>query len=127
VRFFREEIVKLRTTLIALFALALVACAKPLAPERLPYAGEWAGAGITLIIDADGRVEYHRKDGTASKSIKAPLKEFQGDNFVVGIGSLATTFIVTAPPHQEGDAWKMTVDNIELTKQPPGTLPRDDD
>jgi hypothetical protein len=119
--------VKLRTTLIALFALALVACAKPLAPERLPYAGEWAGAGMTLIIDADGRVEYHRKNGTASKSIKAPLKEFQGDNFLVGIGSLATTFIVAVPPHEDGDAWKMTVDGIELTKQPPGTLPRDVD
>lgn len=52
-----------------------------------------------------------------NKSIDAPLKEFQGDNFVVGVGPIATTFVVSARPHQDGSAWKMTVDGVELTKK----------
>ena len=114
-------------TVVASIALGLSACAKPLPAERAAYAGEWSGPGMILIIDAGGRMEYQRKSGSASKSIKSPIKEFQGDNFVVGIGSLTTTFIVSAPPHQVGDSWMMTVDGVELTKQPPGTIPRDAD
>jgi hypothetical protein len=110
-----------------LLAVALSGCAKPLPAERLAYAGEWAGEVMTLIIDADGRVEYHRNEGNRKSSVKAPLKEFQGDNFVVGVGFMSTTFIVSAAPHEAGGEWKMTVDGVELTKQPPGTIPRDVD
>jgi hypothetical protein len=70
-----------------------------------------------LFISKEGNVSYRRKDGNASKSIDAPLQEFQGDNFVVGLGLMSTTFVVSAPPHQDGETWKMTVDGVELTRQ----------
>ena len=51
-----------------------------------------------------------------SKKVDAPLKEFKGDNFVVGIGFMSTEFAVSAPPHEDGGVWKMTVDGVELTR-----------
>jgi hypothetical protein len=100
-----------------LFALALVACTKPLPADKAAYAGEWHGAGMTLLITQDGSVKYTRVDGNANKSIDGPLKEFEGNNFSVGVGPLATTFIVSAAPHPDGSTWKMTVDTIELTRK----------
>jgi hypothetical protein len=29
---------------------------------------------------------------------------------------MATTFVVSKPPYQDGDHWKMVVDGVELTK-----------
>ena len=106
-----------RTLVIAsLLATLLVACAKPLPPDKANYTGEWKGGPISLLITADGRVKYARKEGGMSKSIDAPIKEFKGDNFVVGVGFMSTEFVVTAPPHDAGGAWKMTVDGVELTR-----------
>ena len=96
--------------------LLLAACAKPLPPERRDYVGEWRGGPIALVILAEGRVVYQRKEGGMSKKVDAPLKEFKGDNFVVGIGFMSTEFAVSAPPHEDGGVWKMTVDGVELTR-----------
>ena len=98
-------------------ASALSACSKPIPPEKSAYVGDWRGTGMELSIYQDGSVEYTRVQGGARKSINMPLKEFQGDNFVVGVGPLSTTFSVSAPPHQVGVDWKMTVDGVELTKR----------
>jgi hypothetical protein len=97
-------------------ATLLVACAKPLPAERLSYVGEWKGGSISLVILEGGRVIYARKEGNMSKSIDAPLNEFRGDNFLVGVGFMSTEFVVSKPPHEEGGLWKMTVDGIELTR-----------
>ena len=113
------------TTIVmaGLLATLLVACAKPLPSDKSGYAGEWKGGPISLLITADGRVKYARKEGGMSKSLEAPIKEFKGDNFVVGVGFMSTEFVVTAPPHEDGSEWKMTVDGIELTRtSPDGTL-----
>jgi hypothetical protein len=107
---------------ILLSILALAGCAKPLPPERLSYAGDWRGAGMTLLITPDGRVEYERTEGSGSRSIKAPLKEFQGNDFIVGVGSMTTKFVVSVPPHQVLDSWEMTVDGVELKRVSGGTL-----
>lgn len=72
---------------------------------------------MALLITQDGSVAYRRFEGGVKKSIDAPLKEFQGDNFVVGIGPTSTTFVVSVPPHADGDTWKMTIDGVELTKK----------
>lgn len=42
--------VRKRHISVAAIGLLLAACAKPLPPERLAYAGEWSGPGITLHI-----------------------------------------------------------------------------
>ena len=103
-------------------ALLLAACAKPLPEGKSHYAGAWQGGPIALLITADGRAIYQRKEGGMSKKIDAPIKEFKGDNFVVGVGFMSTEFVVSRPPHEEGGAWKMTVDGIELTRVPEGSL-----
>jgi hypothetical protein len=105
-----------------LFAVLLAACAKPLPGDKTGYAGEWHGGPISLVITSGGRAVYQRKEGNMSKKIDAPIKEFKGDNFVIGVGFMSTEFIVAKPPHEEGGAWKMTVDGIELTRVPDGSL-----
>lgn len=62
-------------------------------------------------------IYQYRQEGPFDKSIDGPLKQFEGDNFVVGVGPISTTFLVTAPPHQDGGQWKMTVDGVELTRK----------
>jgi hypothetical protein len=111
------------TLMAGLLASLLVACAKPLPEGKANYAGEWRGGPISLVITPDGRAAYKREEGNMSKSIDAPIKEFKGDNFVVGVGFMSTEFVVARPPHEEGGAWKMTVDGIELTRLPEGSPP----
>ena len=105
-----------KSLLAALLALLLAGCAKPVPAERAAYVGEWHGTAMGLLITQDGSVAYKRLEGGVSKSINGPLKEFQGDNFIVGIGHMSTTFVVSVPPHEEAGNWKMTVDGVELTK-----------
>jgi hypothetical protein len=106
-----------RTTILACASLALLAaCAKPLPEGKANYAGAWKGGPISLVITPEGRAVYKREEGNMSKSIDAPVKEFNGDNFVVGVGFMSTEFKVSAPPHQDGGVWKMTVDGVELTR-----------
>jgi hypothetical protein len=108
----------LRLSLLLVALLTLAGCAKPLPPERAAYAGTWTGPGISLVISQEGRVAYRYGSGNVRKKIDAPVQEFQGDNFAVGVGPFATTFVVSAPPRQIGGAWKMTVDGVELTRSP---------
>jgi hypothetical protein len=58
----------------------------------------------------------NRAGATTTTSINAPLRQFEGDHFVVGIAFLSTTFEVSTPPHQEAGTWKMVVDGVELTR-----------
>lgn len=105
--------------------LALAGCAKPLPPERAAYAGEWRSPTMTLLITPDGSVIYRRVQGGATKSIQGPLKRFEGNDFVVGIGPVATTFKVAAAPHEENGRWRMTVDGVELTKAEASSMSMD--
>jgi hypothetical protein len=109
------------TKRIALFlaaacALLLVACGTPLPKDKLAYAGEWRGGRTVLLITPGGLVEYKRERGGSSVEINAPIKHFEGDNIVVGLGPFNTTFVVSKPPQLEGGKWTMTVDGVELTR-----------
>ena len=110
----------MRKPIIALAAscLLLAACAKPLPPDKAAYVGEWDGPTMTLLITPGGSVVYKHAEGNSSTSINAPLKAFVGNDFVVGVGPVNTTFKVSAPPHQDQGQWKMTVDDVELTRKP---------
>lgn len=109
----------MRNLILALFVLlALVGCAKPLPPERSAYAGEWQSSTMSLLITQDGHAAYRRLVGTnGSKSVSGPIQSFDGDDFIVGVGPIKTTFVVSAPPHEDQGSWKMTVDGVELTRQ----------
>jgi hypothetical protein len=104
--------------LMILFALlgAMAGCGKPVPQEKLAYVGEWQDKTMYLMITQDGSVKYKRLKDGATTSIDGPLQGFSGDNFEVGLGPAKTTFIVSKPPYQDGDAWKMIVDGLELTK-----------
>jgi hypothetical protein len=97
-------------------AAVLVACAKPIAPERMAYVGDWQAENMRLVITREGQVHYIRVKGGARTSVDAPLQEFQGDDFIVGLGPMKTRFVVSKPPRREGNVWKMTVDGVELVR-----------
>jgi hypothetical protein len=105
----------IRAAAIAVAAL-VIACAKPIAPERIAYVGEWKADNMRLVITQEGQVRYARVKGGARTTVDAPLKEFDGDDFIVGVGPMKTRFVVTKPPHREGNVWKMTVDGVELVR-----------
>jgi hypothetical protein len=104
------------TVVFLLLALMLSACGKPVPPDRSEYVGEWQEKSMYLLITQDGSVRYKRVKGGVSTSIEAPLKRFDGDNFVVGFGPMSTTFTVSRPPYHDGRAWNMVVDGVELTR-----------
>lgn len=57
-----------------------------------------------------GSVEYERVKGSTTTKVSGPLKGFEGNDFEVGFGPFSTTFVVSEPPHREGDGWRMTVE-----------------
>ncbi len=69
-----------------------------------------------LLILEDGSVKYKRLARGATTEITGPIKEFQGDSFVVGVAFIKTTFEVSKPPYQENGVWHMVVDGITLTR-----------
>jgi hypothetical protein len=99
---------------IAIALLALCACAKPLPPDKMSYAGYWKGTDMELLITPGGRIKYQRRNGTAVTSIEGPITEFEGNDFEVGIAGLTTKFVVSVPPHEVGGQRVMTVDGVEL-------------
>lgn len=103
---------------IVIFLLLLSACSKPLPAERQGYVGHWRNdeGNINLVIHQTGEVNYERKTGSTSVTVNAPLKEFQGDDFVVGIGFVTTVFKVSEPPSEKEGKWQMVVDGVRLTK-----------
>lgn len=98
--------------------MLLAACANPVPAEKAAYVGHWTAPGMSLSITQDGSVDYRRVKGGVTTTISAPLKKFEGDNFVVGIGLWTTTFVVSSPPREEAERWKMTVDGVEVTRAP---------
>ena len=99
-----------------LVAFLLSACSEPLPVEKMNYAGEWRSNQMGLLILADGTVAYKRLQNGGTTSVNGPLKEFEGKDFVVGIGPFSTTFEVSEPPHQTVNGWQMVVDGVRLTK-----------
>ena len=107
---------KIKMWFVALLATLLSACSEPLPKEKLMYAGEWQSSEMGLLILADGTVAYKRLKNGGTTSVNGPIKEFKGNDFVVGIGPVVTTFVVSEPPHKVDDEWQMVVDGVRLTK-----------
>jgi hypothetical protein len=100
-------------------SLALAACtAKPLPADKAEYAGRWRGPGVTLEITPEGHAHYDRAEGKGRVQIDGPIKGFDGDDFVVGVMVVTTSFDVTVPPTEANGVWTMTVDGVVLTRAP---------
>ena len=80
---------------ILLLCLLMAGCGIEVPAEKHNYIGPWEGVGMSLLITADGTVAYERKKSGGSTSINAPIQEFQGDSFTVGIGLWDPAFSVT--------------------------------
>ena len=102
--------------ILLIAVLTLSACGKPVPEGKTAYVGEWRAQSMGLLITRDGSVAYKRFQGGVTTSVNGPLRRFEGDNFVVGIPLLSTTFEVSQPPYEEAGRWKMVVDGVELTK-----------
>ena len=88
----------------------------PVPEEKRSYVGTWEGVGFHLTISEDGGIDYRRVKGNATTTITGPLKSFSGDDLVVGVLFITTTFEVQHPPYLDGDDWFMVVDGVELKK-----------
>lgn len=97
--------------------LALVAgCTKPVPPEHSAYVGEWRGEKMALIVEADGNVIFKHVEGAESTSLNDPIREFAGDDLVVGFWPFLTTIDVTAAPREENGVWRMAIEGVALEK-----------
>ena len=101
---------------LLLILTSLAGCGKPVPAEKSAYVGEWQEKAMYLLITQDGSVKYKRLKGGSTTSIDGPLKGFKGNDFEVGVGPMATTFVVNKPPYQDGDVWKMVVDGQQLSR-----------
>ena len=102
---------------LAVFTGLIVGCNSiPVPEEKRAYVGTWEGVGFHLTIYEDGGIDYRRVKGKSATTITGPLKSFKGDDFVVGVLFITTTFEVQHPPYLEGDDWFMVVDGVELKK-----------
>ena len=107
---------KLKMIAIVAISLLLSACGEPVPNEKSDYVGEWQSKEMYLLILQDGTVSYKRLQNGGTTSVNGPLKEFKGNDFVVGFSFLTTTFEVSEIPTKINNRWKMTVDGIRLTK-----------
>ncbi len=110
---------------LVLWLLALSGCARSAPEMRSDYVGHWRGENVKLSIFADGRIAYERDNEGGKTRINAPVTEFKGDDIVVGIWFLTTTFVVSEAPHQVDGQWRMVVDGVRLTRgdSAPGSRP----
>lgn len=108
---------KFKIIIIFSFLLLLSACSKPIEKSRLSYVGYWGSNEMVLLILKDGSVSYKRLKKGMTTSVNGPLKEFIGNDFVVGVLFMTTTFKVSEPPHKVKGKWQMVVDGIRLTKR----------
>jgi hypothetical protein len=99
---------------VAIFFLS--GCGIPVPEDKRDYIGLWEAPNMSLLITQDGLVKYERIKRGASTKISGPIKEFQGDDFVVGLWFIKTTFRVNRRPYQEGSQLKMVVDGVELIR-----------
>ena len=100
---------------------ATVACPIPLDKQGL--VGVWRNERVSfkLAVASDCRVAYER-DGT---KVNAPLMQFNGDDFSIGMLGFGPTFHVTIPPRADvSGVMRMTVDGVELMKtdESPGAI-----
>ncbi len=104
-----------RIALLLLLSL-LAACAKPVPEDYRDYIGHWRGDGMRLVIRADGHADYDRVQDRSQVSIEGNAHSFDASGFRIGVGPFSADFRVQRRPHLQDGRWRMTVDEVELTR-----------
>ena len=103
--------------LISILLLFTACEQKPVPTDKLDYVGEWRADNMYLVIQQDGSIYYKRVNGNYSKSLNnIPITEFKGDDFIAGVLTWKTTFVVNQVPKEVNGTWLMTVDGVKLKR-----------
>jgi len=98
-------------------AFLVCGCAQPIPPDKREFIGHWSGGGVTLVIAADGGMNYRRVSGASTNEVAGPIFKWEGNNFSVGIPVVNSDFVVSEPPHEEDGKWVMTIEGVRVTRQ----------
>jgi len=115
-KFQQKTVLFLISILFPVAAFLLTGCGIPIPEDKYEYVGHWQSSSMILLIQEDGSIRYRRVRNGSTTKISAPIQEFKGDDFVVGVWFLKTTFKVNKRPYPDGSQWKMVVDGVELTQ-----------
>ena len=91
-------------------------CGNQVPADKAQYVGEWRSPEMYLLITLDGSVKYKRIKSGVTRSVTGPLRGFKGDDLIVGLPLISTTFVVSRAPYEENGRWKMVVDGVTLTR-----------
>ena len=84
--------------------------------DKMEYIGYWKNDNMFIHIHESGMVNYERQKGLTHTEINMPIKEFEGDDFIVGALFIKTKFVVNKPPYNDNGIWKMTIDSTEVIR-----------
>ncbi|MGW8390646.1 hypothetical protein [Pseudoduganella sp. HUAS MS19] len=108
----------MRTTFATVIAAALLlnGCSK-IPDEKASYIGTWKSQHATLTITRAWRMQYHRSanETRVEENFNVNIKQFSENEIIGNVGDARLD--ITAPPHQEGGSWQMTVNGDVLYKQ----------
>jgi hypothetical protein len=99
-----------------LVVLTLAACSSTPVPDAdRDLVGQWVSKNLTVIITADGMLDYQRtKDDGTQVSIDAPIKKYGPGGFSAGVGPFMTDFKVNERPNQIDGVWWMTFEGVPV-------------
>jgi hypothetical protein len=106
----------LSATLLSLVLFTSACKGQPLPADKAEFAGHWRGGGVDLVIRPEGHVTYEKVEGKGRVQVEGPLQGWKGNDFVVGVMVVKTTFKVSEPPHEVDGVWTMTMDGVQLTR-----------
>ena len=87
----------------------------PPPPAHQDLVGHWTAPTSTLVITADGFVDYERHSGGINTEINGGITRWKDDGFVVfGLSE----FHVEEAPHRTSSGWETTIDGITYPRSP---------
>ncbi len=84
--------------------------------DKKKYVGVWRSENAAIEIKDDGFVSYAKIVDGVSETVEGPIKEFEGDSFIVGFWFITKKFEVQEKPHIDGNSYKMKINDMEFTR-----------
>jgi hypothetical protein len=110
------DMTKIRSLLLfALVLLLLGGCKGNIPQGKQDYVGLWKNNQTSLLITADGGLNYERK-GAVNTSFSGPIKDISTDKIKAGFLFINTELKIDQPPQQKDGMWTMVVNGATLYK-----------